>query len=388
MDGPSVRESSSSGVTMRRSLTILAAARARPWPQGRLRSSALRSGRFPAIPRRTAKASRPTTRCASTGVSATASCGFPTQGLQYLLVTAAGRCRIRRRAAPSRDRSRRPRPRSGSRFPLGATQVSFDWEFFNSEGSPSASFNDGMSIDVVGPAGNLVGALIYADTNTPAGTCTHASGGTERAPAAAPQNLLATLPPHAACDYISIVVWNGGDNAVASRGCVDNVLFDSDRSGCAVPCFGVTPALVFSSPGGLGCLQANLSGLPLGGTLLPRRHPQPAARLALRREHRHPGARRPDQRRVPLLGAPLDGRMRGRGADRPVLRPAVRTDALCGRPRSAGRRTQRPDHGPHAGRDLHDSVAPPFAPLIARRAPPTLRRGRRAFVGPATVDSW
>ena len=251
---------------MRRSLTILVAVVCTAVAAGQAGFECAPVGPLPGDPAANCEGVASNNIASATGVSATASCGFPTQGLNYLLVTASGPLTNPPAGGPV------PRPIAAAAsevripIPVGATQVAFDWKFFNSETTPSASFNDGMSIDVVGPAGNLVGGLVYADTNTPAGTCVHALGGTERAPAAAPQTFLAALPPHAPCDYISIVVWNGGDNAVASRGCVDNILFDSVVPGCAVPCFGVTPALAFSSPGGVGCLQVNLSGLPAGGT--------------------------------------------------------------------------------------------------------------------------
>jgi hypothetical protein len=251
---------------MRRSLTILAAVACAAVGWGQAGFECATVGPLPGDPAANCEGVASDNEVATTGVSATVSCGFPTQGLQYLLVTAAGSVANPPAGGPI------PRPIAAAAsevripIPVGATQVSFDWEFFNSEVNASASFNDGISSDVVGPAGNLVGGLIYADTHAAAGTCNHASGGTERAPAAAPQTFFAALPPYTSCDYISIVVWNGGYNAVASRGCVDNVLFDSVVPGCVVPCFGVTPALVFSSPGGLGCLQVNLSGLPSGGT--------------------------------------------------------------------------------------------------------------------------
>jgi hypothetical protein len=253
---------------MRRSLTILAAVAcsAVAWGQAGFECSPV--GPLPGDPAANCEGVASDNQVATTGVTAIASCGFPTQGLQYLLVTGNGPLTTPPAGGPI------PRPiaalASEVRVPIpaGATTVSFDWEFFNSEASPSASFNDGLSIDVVSPAGNLVGGLVYADTNTPAGTCIHASGGTERAPALAPQNFFAALPPYTPCDYISIVVWNGGDNVAASRGCVDNIQFDSAVPGCAVPCFGPTPALTMSSPSGLGCLLVNMSGLPPGGTYM------------------------------------------------------------------------------------------------------------------------
>ena len=149
-------------------------------------------------------------------------------------------------------------------IPAGATYVSFDWEFFNSEASPSAPFNDGLSVDVVAPAGNLVGDLVYADTNTPAGTCVHSTGGTERAPAA-PADFLAALPRTRPATTSRSSSGTRRQRGREPRR-VDNVVFDSVVPGCAVPCFGVTPALSFSSPGGPGCFLANLSGLPSGGT--------------------------------------------------------------------------------------------------------------------------
>ena len=340
---------------MRRSLTILAAAACAAVAAGQASFECAPVGPLPGDPAANCEGVASDNQVPSTGVSATASCGFPTQGLPG---SARDRGRLGAESAAGRPI---PRPIAAAAsevgsHSVGATQVSFDWEFFNSEGTPSASFNDGMSIDVVGPAGNLVGSLIYADTNTPAGTCVHASGGTERAPAGAPQNLLAALPPHTPCDCISVVVWNGGDNAVASRGGVDNVLFDSVVRAVAVPCFGVLPALVFSSPGGFGCLQANLSGLPAGGTyfLAATLNPPPGwlygVNIGILELAGQINAG------YPFSGPLSTGGCRGRGAEAPFC-PAVGTDALYGRPWSAGRRTLRPDHGPHACRDLHDSVA-------------------------------
>ena len=178
---------------MRRSLTILTAAACAAVAAGQASFECAPVGPLPGDPAANCgKASRPTARCPSTGVSATASCGFPTQGLQYLLRDRGrvGAESTGGRPHPETDRGGgvRGQDPDSRRHDI---QVSFDWEFFNSEGSPSASFNDGMSIDVVGPTGNFVGGLVYADANTPAGSCTHARA----EPSARPRRRRRTCSP-------------------------------------------------------------------------------------------------------------------------------------------------------------------------------------------------
>jgi hypothetical protein len=165
-------------------------------------------------------------------------------------------------------------------IPAGATTVSMDWEFFNAEGGPQASYNDGMSVDVVDSAGNLKGNLLYVDTNSaadPTSTC----GPTGAVAPAGYQTLSVALPLMGACDHLSIVVWNGGDNSVSSRAFIDSIVFNSSVAGCPVPCFapGGAPLLAFTSPLGSGSLQVNMQAMPVSGsyfmalTLAPGTYP-------------------------------------------------------------------------------------------------------------------
>jgi hypothetical protein len=201
---------------------------------------------------------------AATGVVSAVTCGFPTAGAQYLMIMSAGGSL----SVPSGGPIARPLAAVASEvripIPAGAASVSFDWEFFNAE-TVAATYNDGISVDVVDVAGALVGNLVYADTFSGEGACTAVAGSQETLPAG-PQSFVGVLPAYPACAYISIAVWNGTDNAVASRAFVDNVSFDSAVPGCGVPCFAPTASLTFSSPSGLGCVQINMGGLPAGGT--------------------------------------------------------------------------------------------------------------------------
>jgi hypothetical protein len=210
-------------------------------------------------------------RSTLTGVNATASCGFPTAGLNYLRIGANGGSGATAINVPSGGPLPRPLNPLASEvripIPAGATTVTFSWEFFNAE-SVGGTFNDGISVDVVTPAGALVGNLVYADAATGESTCTAVAGSQETIPAG-PQTFSGALPAYSACDYISIAVFNEQDNAGVSRAYVDAFVFDTAGGGCAPPCFQPTPppaSLVFSSPSGPGSIQVNLAGLNPGGT--------------------------------------------------------------------------------------------------------------------------
>jgi hypothetical protein len=204
---------------------------------------------------------------AATGVKNVAACGFPTSGLKYLQINSStGLTPVPPPGGPL------PRPIGAAPseiripIPAGATFVSFDWEFFNGEGSPgSLTYNDGFSVDAVNAAGGLVGNLAYADTFVGLGACANANGYYEVAPSG-PQTFAGFLPLNGSCDYLSVAVWNATDTAFASSAFVDNVVFDTSGPGCQVPCFAVSPAIAYSSPSGSGCVLVNLSGLPAGGT--------------------------------------------------------------------------------------------------------------------------
>jgi hypothetical protein len=173
--------------------------------------------------------------------------GFPTQGAAYGRIQAFG-----------------PSSNGGGNhmyipIPAGSTNVSFDWDFYDAEGGQSGSFNDGMSIDVLGACGGAsLAQLVYVDDNGfSAGANADSAGGcgsfaSEQAPTGAQFVFNATLPAGAA--ILQVAVWNGGDNAVASHGVIDNVCF----AGCTPPpCI-----LYFSSPLGPGSLQINNTTCP------------------------------------------------------------------------------------------------------------------------------
>ena len=288
-----------------------------------------------------------------TAVTATASCAFPITGTQYMVIGANGGSGTTAVNVPSGG----PLPRplnpviSEVRIPIpaGASSVTLSWEFFNAE-ALAGSFNDGISIDVVTPSGALVGNLVYADAATGESTCLAVAGSQETVPPG-PQAFSGVLPPHSPCDFISIAVFNEGDNVVASRAYVDTIFFDTTGGACPPPCFGPIPpppALVFSSPVGPGSLQVNLSGLNPGGfyLLAVTLSPPPGwffgINIGVQR------ARRPDLRGLPVLrtadsGHALRGRRRQR-PDRTVLRRAVRPDALRGGTRIGWRRPPRSRH--------------------------------------------
>jgi hypothetical protein len=202
---------------------------------------------------------------AGSGVTNAASCGFPSSGAKYFAAFARGPVAVTPGGPVARPVSlgatevRIP-------IPAGSTLISLSWEFFNAEGGPQTTYNDGMSIDVVDSTGVLIANLAYADTHSAlaGGACGIAG---EIAPLG-PQPLVAALPLMSLCSYVSVVVWNGGDNSFVSRLLLDNVVFDSALAACQVPCVPVigTPTLVCTSPLVAGSLQVDMSSLPPGGS--------------------------------------------------------------------------------------------------------------------------
>jgi hypothetical protein len=224
-----------------------------------------------------------TTPNGPTQVTATPSCGFPTAGLNYLQVCASGPGFGPPLFLPFTPPVGGPFPRPADQLvsevripiPVGASLVTMDWEFFAKEcfGVPPGNlYYDGMSIDVVGSGGNALQNLLYVDTGTARGACTVGMDFCgmpmlEVVPNG-PNQLSAVLPSYPNCEYISIVVWNGQDNDWSSMAYFDNIQFNSSSLSCPVPCFipiGSVPTLAFSSPGGTGCVQVNLSNMPAGG---------------------------------------------------------------------------------------------------------------------------
>jgi hypothetical protein len=206
---------------------------------------------------------------AGSGVTNATTCGFPVSGLQYLSLTAAG-------PVASNPGGPLPRPVSGNAtevripIPAGSSIVSLSWNFFNAEGSPQTTFNDGVSIDIVDASGAAVANLAYADTNTAlSGSACSIAG--EIAPAGVKAVFVSLPASMPSCSYVSIAVWNGGDNSYSSKALIDNVAFDSSAAGCAVPCIpvGGAPSLAASSPFGIpGSLLVSMNALPAGGTYL------------------------------------------------------------------------------------------------------------------------
>jgi hypothetical protein len=230
-------------------------------------------GAMPTDPTASCEGVASNNRSTLTAVIATLSCGFPASGAQYARIGANGGTGATAVNVPAGGPIPRPLASVISEvripIPAGATTVSFSWEFFNAE-TVGSSFNDGLSIDVITPSGALVGNLVYADAATGESTCTAVAGSQETIPLG-PQTFSGALPPYAACDIISIAVWNEGDNTAASRAYVDNFVFDTAGGACLPPCFTPNPpaaSLMFSSPSGPGCVQVNMAGLVPGGTYL------------------------------------------------------------------------------------------------------------------------
>jgi hypothetical protein len=258
---------------MRRCFVVLAACVTTAFSQVGFECSPL--GLLPADPASNCEGVCSNNRSTLTAVvGAPASCLFPTAGIQYLRIGANGGSGTTAVNVNPAGPVTRPLAEVISEvripIPAGASAVAFDWEFFNAE-SASGSYNDGISVDVVSPGGALVGNLVYADAWAGEGTCLAVAGSQETVPSLAFQSFAGVLPPYSPCDYISIAVWNEGDNAVASRAYIDNLVFDFGVIGCAPPCFGPLPppaGLSWSSPSGPGCVFGSIVGLPPGGTYL------------------------------------------------------------------------------------------------------------------------
>jgi hypothetical protein len=135
-------------------------------------------------------------------------------------------------------------------IPPGATTVSFCWDFYNEEVfAPLPTYNDGMSVDVVGPlCGPALANIVYADCATPvlagfdAGAC--GVGATLQVAPAGPQMVIGAALP-AGGVYLRVTVWNDEDDLFDSHGVIDEVTFGFGVPACV---------LLFTSPGGPGTL--------------------------------------------------------------------------------------------------------------------------------------
>jgi Lectin C-type domain len=141
-------------------------------------------------------------------------------------------------------------------IPPGTRGVSFAYDFMTPEFAP---YNDGMDIAVVDANGNLVHHLVYHDVlggsydtvSSTAAFCSE-SGARQLLPAG-PSTVAKYLPllPYPA--YLSIVTWNGVDNASASAVHVDAIQFWGTS----------TLQLAISAPLGPGSIRvANSQGVP------------------------------------------------------------------------------------------------------------------------------
>jgi hypothetical protein len=191
--------------------------------------------------------------------------GFPTGGLQYGRVHGGGTVTSPANGGPA------PESALSNQIyipiPPGATTVSFMWDFYNADSLGSASWNDGMSVDVLAVCGGTsIGNLVYADSFTPVSgiavdlACTSGvagAGNGDVAPFGAP-NPFGPAPIPAGGTLLRVQVWNGGDNGFTSRGVIDDVVFSVGP----VPC-----ALQFSSPAGPGSLDMVNSACPAAAGL-------------------------------------------------------------------------------------------------------------------------
>lgn len=156
--------------------------------------------------------------------------GMPANGTHCLLLQGNGPLNVPlggyfpRPAAPLANEVRIP-------IPAGTRGVSFAWEFFTAEAINSI-YNDGMSVAVVDVNGSIIRDLLYVDTawlpTQPAISSTFCfTIPTLVVPVAelGPQTTSASLPPLPSLAYLSIVCWNGSDNAYSSAAAVDAIQF-------------------------------------------------------------------------------------------------------------------------------------------------------------------
>lgn len=197
-------------------------------------------------------------------------CGFPCSNNQYLRMVGAGPVF----AGPCQPPIVPVGPIPGGaneiyvRIPLGATSVSFCWDFYNGE-ALNSPFNDGMIVDVLDTACAHLALLAHADTFKPYGICVDSGAalcpsgfiGTDFTPVSGPEFVSAPLPVGAA--FLRIAVWDAPGVGV-SHGVVDDLAFV-----VAPPCPG-TESICGDDITGIpyinGVVQAGYSHVvPVGG---------------------------------------------------------------------------------------------------------------------------
>jgi hypothetical protein len=156
--------------------------------------------------------------------------GMPVSGGQHLQVGGTGPVTI-----PLGGPFPRPAPAGANEvripIPAGTKGVSYAWEFLTAEAF-GAPYHDGMSIAVVDVNGNLVQDLTYADISWLPDTsvfafpfCTNPATNVTPVTPVGVQTTAAALPTLPYPAFLSIVCWNGGDNAYSSLAAIDAVQF-------------------------------------------------------------------------------------------------------------------------------------------------------------------
>ena len=156
---------------------------------------------------------------------------WPVNGTGYLIVEANGGIPMPlggpfpRPAPPTVNEVRIP-------IPAGTKGVSYAWEFLTAEGPFEPTFNDGMSIAIVDVNGHLVQSMSYADTTwskepgVPGAVyCSIPPSTVFPVGIFGEQTTSYVLQPLPYPAYLSIVCWNGGDNAMTSAVAVDAIQF-------------------------------------------------------------------------------------------------------------------------------------------------------------------
>lgn len=192
----------------------------------------------------------------NTGVQALQTCGAPSSGSQYCYLSANGPVNINPGGPmiypiPSNVTEVRVP------IPTGTTDISFCWDYYNSE-SFQSSFNDGVSISVVSSTGALIQNLAYADNSTvlaPAGCNDGLSFGSDVLLDGS-QTFSGAVTSTPAGAYLSIACWNDGDNAVSSAAVVDSIDFTAAPPFCA----GLPPP-----PANDDCINAQLVSVGTNG---------------------------------------------------------------------------------------------------------------------------
>ncbi len=143
-------------------------------------------------------------------------CGMPAAGSQYALLVAGGPISVG--AHPAATLPARPLNANVAELlfdaPVGATGISFRYNFFNAEASNESDFNDGMEIAICDSiTGARIQSLVYVDTFSPSGTnCSTVFGiGTDWNAPGVDTFGISFGGPLPAGYYLSVACWNSLD---------------------------------------------------------------------------------------------------------------------------------------------------------------------------------